>query len=149
MLNNKTDTDYDITKLILEKFTEYNLEDVLIYSDEQPFLEEVKSIVKKNFIVKNEIKNWYSENHQPIRDSVNRSLSNLILEKLDTIKINNIKFLKQQILKQQDLEKHISLFSNLFTLHFYAFKWLRYLAIKYHNVQDEDNVDLDWECEMN
>ena len=128
-------SDKDVTREILTIIRNYNLENILIFS-EKPFLEEVKSYLNKIFIVKNEIKEWFSEKHQKIRKRAGKEFSTRICENLSEIYIGEVSFLDlpyKELLKDSpyDLEKLISLVSNLIKIYYYAFEWLEYLENKY------------------
>ena len=134
------------------KFTQYNLEDILIYANGQPFLEEVKSLTKKVFILKNQLKEWYSEGDPSIFELADKNLSALVLKKLDAIEVKNVEFLNlsyRELMdqKQHDLDMLISLISNLLTLHYHALEWLKYLSNKYLPLDEDDEkeVHIEWE----
>lgn len=116
-------TDYQVTKEILNILIGYNLKNIAIFSEKKHLLEEVDSLVKKIYMVKDDIKNWLSNKDEEIRRIPNLAFSEKTVKNLKSIKIGNVHFLS--------LDNFNFLISNLSKIHHYSYEWLRYLAEKY------------------
>lgn len=134
-MNLKKETDRGVTKQILRKIEEFNVVDIKIRLENQPFMEEIRGYLSKILIVKGLLGEWVAK--KDILDTTaDEDTALRILGNMDLIEISGAEFL---ILSDKDLEegvqpdlsKTIKLVSKLISAHYYCMEWLRYLSNKY------------------
>ncbi len=134
-MNLKKETVRGVTKQILRKIEEFNVVDIKIRLENEPFMEEIKGYLSKILIVKGLLEGWAAKK-DIVDATADEDMALKILGNMDLIELSRVEFLTKSEEDfedgvQPDLSKTIRFVSELISVNYYCMEWLRYLANKY------------------
>ena len=134
-MNLKKETVRGVTKQILRKIEEFNVVDIKIRLENEPFMEEIKGYLSKILIVKGLLEGWAAKK-DIVDATADEDTAIKILGNMDLIELSRVEFLTLsegdfENGVQLDLSKTIRFVSKLISVNYYCMEWLRYLANKY------------------